>query len=755
MGNPPRRRFARILCLAICALGSLLPKSARPAPVWVASYTSSSNSYDTAENIAIGAAHTVGQPPRIEEWSIGPTNVTVVAGDDLVLHNKPSGDEPMTFEWRKDGLLLVATNSMLFVERLGAGQAGTYMGIARNPYGVATNHPVSVKVVPRTAIDEWRWLQPQPQGNTLNAVAFGNGTFVAIGDNGTLLTSTNGTNWAVTRLSRFHLTGVSFGNGTFVAAASTGATYTSVDGQSWTLRLSPVTEDRWQAGVSFVNGMFITCGEEIRSSANGIVWTNHGLSPAFGGPVAFGAGRYLLPSSQFSMISTNLNDWTPHVFAQNIYDLRSAAFGNGAFVINNFEELYTLIDGIYLTNRHAVPGTMSVAYVNGRFFAVGETIETSQDGFTWTRVAEGFPHLLKSITYGNNLYVTVGEGGVTATSTDGQTWTRPVHSLTAIVGIAHGNGRYVAVGANEAWISVDGEVWNPATGLLPQRPAAITWARGTFVVVGRSGELLTSGDGTTWTRVNLTDRDLRAVIHDGSRFVVVGERVALFSTNGVEWTAALANALASVRSLAFGNGLYVMSKFAAGGTQISTNGINWQPALDAPSATAWAYGNGTFVGVMVEGAIVSTDGVAWNTHKISSDPDLYFQSVTFANGMFVASGGPFAAIATSTDGQQWIVHRIRAPVGPVVYTDGAFWAVGSGGAAILHSAQIVPLLRGRKSAAGFELTLQVYPGQSYRLQRAMSVGAWSDFQTVTPQTETTSLIDNNSSQSAFYRVISP
>src|SRR5512136_2088465 len=41
-------------------------------------------------------------------------------------------------------------------------------------------------------LDNWHWRNPLPQGNTLQGVTYGNGTFVAVGENGTILTSPDG-----------------------------------------------------------------------------------------------------------------------------------------------------------------------------------------------------------------------------------------------------------------------------------------------------------------------------------------------------------------------------------------------------------------------------------------------------------------------------------------------------------------------------------------------------------------------------------
>lgn len=42
------------------------------------------------------------------------------------------------------------------------------------------------------ALDNWHWRNPLPQGNTLFGVTYGNGTFVAVADYGTIITSPDG-----------------------------------------------------------------------------------------------------------------------------------------------------------------------------------------------------------------------------------------------------------------------------------------------------------------------------------------------------------------------------------------------------------------------------------------------------------------------------------------------------------------------------------------------------------------------------------
>jgi len=122
--------------------------------------------------------------------------------------------------------------------------------------------------------------------------------------------------------------------------------------------------------------------------------------------------------------------------------------------------------------------------------------------------------------------------------------------------------------------------------------------------------------------------------------------------------------------------------------------------------------------------------------------------------MFVASVG--RAIATSPNGEDWTLHPTYDAFfsGQIFFANGALWLLDED-EAIIRSAPLQPAIRARKTATGLELIAHAYPGQSYRLQRATALGTWSDFQTFTPQTETTTLIDSNTSGNAFYRILSP
>jgi len=112
---------------------------------------------------------------------------------------------------------------------------------------------------------------------TLRGVSFGNSTFVAVGDSGKIIRSTNdGSSWDnVTAVNSNNLYGVSFGNSTFVAVGQNGTILRSEDnGSSWTSESSG-GNTLWS--VTFGNNIFMavgTGGRIVKSTDNGSNWSS-------------------------------------------------------------------------------------------------------------------------------------------------------------------------------------------------------------------------------------------------------------------------------------------------------------------------------------------------------------------------------------------------------------------------------------------------------------------------------------------------
>jgi len=258
-----------------------------------------------------------------------------------------------------------------------------------------------------------------PSGNTLphnnlNAVTFNNGKFLAVGDGGEILLSSDGTNWTVEPNADTHnLYAVSNIGLEFIAVGDSGTILTSSGGGvNWT-RSSPTTESLY--GITYGAGMLVAVGAGgtfVYSSDNGATWQETTQHPA------------PLP------------------------DLKSVAYG--APQLAELYYLFTPQNGYTLQTPPLA--TFVAAGVNG-------TVLTSQDGITWSTQNPIQSNSINAVTYGHE-FVAVGDGGSIFTSIDGLTWTTThndsplLPNLYTVLPTFYSGGQYAnhfgyaAVGAN-------------------------------------------------------------------------------------------------------------------------------------------------------------------------------------------------------------------------------------------------------------------------------------------------------------------
>src|SRR4051812_16089492 len=102
-------------------------------------------------------------------------------------------------------------------------------------------------------VDHWRWRNPNPFGDTMESICFGNGKFVAVGDGGIIHTSADGRLWDDgQRPVPKTLNRVFCVNGIFIAVGKSGTILTSADGVAWTQQTSGTTDEL--GSLAFGNG---------------------------------------------------------------------------------------------------------------------------------------------------------------------------------------------------------------------------------------------------------------------------------------------------------------------------------------------------------------------------------------------------------------------------------------------------------------------------------------------------------------------
>ena len=332
------------------------------------------------------------------------------------------------------------------------------------------------------------------------------------------------------------------------------------------------------------------------------------------------------------------------------------------------------------------------------------------DAVTWTARSAAEARPWQSVTYGNGLFVAVGNGQAgdnwVMTSPDGVTWTSrtaPPGSLAPNTwsSVTYGNGVFVAVGGSGTFrvmTSPDGVTWTAQTPAEVNQWASVTYGKGLFVAVANTGtkRVMTSTDGVTWTARTAAANNWSAVGYGNGLFVAVGGGSVMTSPDGVTWTSRTAPPNTSWFSVTYGNGRFVAVGSSFSGIRVLTSpdGETWT-ARSAVEENFWqsvTYANGVFVAVASTGTyrvMTSPDGETW-TGRTAAEANSWFE-VTYANGVFVAVGGASSPLANRVMTSSLTEPPI-APAAPtsLIATPGdgsasiAFTPGADGGAAITN-----------------------------------------------------------------------
>jgi hypothetical protein len=291
--------------------------------------------------------------------------------------------------------------------------------------------------------------------------------------------------------------------GIFTAVDSKGFRATSIDGENWTTPVAPTGFVTGIASnVSKVNGKYFAGVQPLGLlvSADGTAWANTtgGLLNPSG--VAFGNNIY---------VSVGINKT-----------------GNTTIAWSNNANSWTQVSG-----QVANITWNGIVFANNQFVIVGEKDRsaTSPDGKNWTLSTKSTPAELQGVSYASFAtpprYVAVGNGGTIVDSTDGATWadarTAPDSTATganilkincsssdcfAGAGFVSGGGKF-SFGRTTNVRNWNWAVYGKSISDDPLQPPRLQFAKygaqigSKFVVIGDSGTVFTSNDGTAWNEV--------------------------------------------------------------------------------------------------------------------------------------------------------------------------------------------------------------------------------------------------------------
>jgi Immunoglobulin I-set domain len=551
--------------------------------------------------------------------------------------------------------------------------------LAGGLYLAATTHAAD-------PLNTWTLRSPLPTPNPLRDIVYTNGLWVAVGDSGTVLTSSDeGQTWtrqftSITNHSNAFL-GIAHGAGRYVAVTSFGASATSTDGTNWSFHPLGRTNFAWES-ITYADGRFVAGGvsaTNIAVSTDGMMWSYH-VSGVSGQvyDVAHAAGLFVAtvtrPGFNDGSILTSPDgtNWTPRV-----------------------------------TNLFTGFGLRGVTHGNGRFVVVGNSASlVSTDGVAWTTNFNALHQNRLAVTFGNGQFVAVGAAGsfanigVSFSSTDGTNWT--TGTGTPAEAVTFGNGRFASAGApaslnagvpNVVSFCTNVSTWtSPGFGgafnssITQRNRRGLTFGGGQFAAIENDSSVTLTTDGLTYSNgVTVFGGRFRAVAYGSGRFVAARSNApgfSIFHASDFGWVQGggadgIVNAMVATNSLwvAVGQGGYVAT---------SPDGISWTASVPATTnhLLAVAHGAGAFVGVGLSGAAVrSSDGTNWTATTVGGAGEL--RSVAYGVGTFVAVGFG-GKIFTSPNGTVWTqrVSGTLLALNSVSHCLGRLVAVGDGGATL-------------------------------------------------------------------------
>ncbi len=282
------------------------------------------------------------------------------------------------------------------------------------------------------------------------------GRFIAVGDNGQRIVSSNGVDWHDPQLGKEGeiYRAAAFGNGRFAAVGTYGGQNiyaSSSNGIDWKIGNQDAHYVSYMRSLGYGNGAFIALG---------------------GDPGSVGS------SNPFVLFSNDGITWTPSLGITGKNILRRLAWGKD------------------------------------RFVAVGDRGRRamSRDGKIWEDAAEVKAiDTLVDVAYGNGVFVGVGLNGLRMTTADGLKWT---NRLVGEEGehcnsILFTGTQFVAVGQGATYFSPDGLSWMRVEN--KDYPLVATYGAGLFIGSAWKGRLLHSTDAINWKQVYKSEYHFEAM----------------------------------------------------------------------------------------------------------------------------------------------------------------------------------------------------------------------------------------------------
>lgn len=508
---------------------------------------------------------------------------------------------------------------------------------------------------------EWKEVYKLKKDD-LTSVTYGNGKFVAVGQNGAIKTSYQGDSWVdIPSKANSTLNKVKWLGNQFIAVGDEGTILCSNDGVTWESRKRET--QKYLLDIAFSGKVFVAVGGygEIITSKDGVSWikgnseTEEDIQC-----ILWDSNKFMAVTKQgLVLISRDGVNWTISEGSMGYYDNYSKHFKVPGSYTKDSKNL-CIYDILWNKNEYIVTG----------LFGFKEYIKyTSNDGMNWRKeefdIVDGTQPGLKymvwdgkkvvsnpdlnGIAWNGEKYISVGEKGAIFASEDGAQWGAKVKPYEVkISSIATNNHIIVAVGRDNEYegvvvVSLNGLEWREVDLTCQSGQIdSLTWGNGKFVACGR-GSILISEDGYQWNRIE-SPHYITNILWTGNQFIATtglqgydGGYSIITSPDGVKWTVLKWILYPEFKDINYNGEKTIIN----GGNFVIDDRGEFKKNRFIPGFNAFKtiWDGEKYVGINTSKICTSKDASSWQEHIYAPLNNIkYFMGLEWGGGQFIAFG---------------------------------------------------------------------------------------------------------------------
>ena len=553
--------------------------------------------------------------------------------------------------------------------------------------------------------------------------------YVAVGDKGKLLSSTNEVHWTSKTVfenqSSYDLKSVSWSSTRqeFLVGGGYGI---SPAGNIWTVRTAETPNYSFD-GIVYGNSIYAGIGngdtDDLETSTDGTTWVSR--LPGFSSNprhINSDGTNFLAvgdtPSNTSGMISysTDTITWTLRTSGINATMWQCVSNGSEWVIAGGSANVLHSTDTISWSTRvHPLTADLRKIGYGGGYYLIGDSlgnIMVSTDSVQWDTVNTGASGFTGFVGYENGYYFASHYGVPLVVSTNTVVWSRRTlqpsfeSSVNYTQSLAYISGRYFAADdSGSVAVSTDTIVWELAVRVSYGNGYLADNDSDTIVHVSQSSfiqsstnlyndsVLMASSDAVNWSvRTTTIDSDYINGIDyfGGGSYVAVGGGYL----EGSLWTLRTSGSTNTYWSALFANGVYFVGSSGVAGLQSSTDTIHWENRDIGQSPSnirSLEYHNNLYTLTSVGMLLSSTDSIVWvaRTTGIISNT---IWDVAYSNGIYVLAANN-NVMKSSTDIIVWESIDTGLPgindIYTVKYLNNLYIAVGESSALLTSTNSIV------------------------------------------------------------------